>query len=272
MLAPLNVTVRTAEFKYRPDWTPSAFTLDATVNGTLLQLRTDIRRWPGGHRRDRPPAQPVSVAHTVAPRTLIHANGVFASYVALARRLVENSEEGAEFRVYVVPQAEITVRVKAIHRERMQIGTSVLDVRRFELVYVNPSGEVATNLTAGDDGGLVRVNIPARVAGHRARGRRVIDVPHADLFESRRRSGHHPRCRLQPRRDADATGGSGDRRRDFRRSCCLPERASATATEWFRACRRWRSWRERSPKPACWRFATTSAATGRAAADRSPPR
>ena len=74
---------------------------------------------------------------------------------------MENSEEGAEFRVYVVPQTEITVRVKAIHRERMQIGTNVIDVRRFELIYVNPSGEVAINLTAGEDGGLVRVTLPA---------------------------------------------------------------------------------------------------------------
>ena len=161
--------------------------------------------------------------HPVVPRTLIHANGVFASYVALGRRLVEDSEEGAEFRVYVVPQAEITVRVKAIHRERMQIGTNILDVRRFELVYVNPSGELATNLTAGDDGGLVRVEHPGAVAGHRARGRGVIDVAHADLFEPRRRSGHHPGRRLQPRRNADATGGERRPARDFRRSCCLQQ-------------------------------------------------
>jgi dienelactone hydrolase len=161
MLAPLNVTIRHAEFKYRPDWTPTAFTLDGTVDGRQLQLNTtfaDGRASTEGIT----PTQPVSVAHTVAARTLIHVDGVFASYIALSRRLVEDSEEGAEFRVYVVPQTEVTVRVKAIHRERMQIGTSFLDVRRFELVYVNPLGELTTNLTAGDDGGLVRVNIPAQ--------------------------------------------------------------------------------------------------------------
>jgi pimeloyl-ACP methyl ester carboxylesterase len=161
MLAPLNITTRHVEFKYRPDWTPTAFTLDATVDGRQLQLNTtfaDGRAATEGIT----PAQPVSAAHTVAPRTLIHADGIFASYIALSRRLVEDSEEGAEFRAYVVPQAEVTVRVKAIHRERMQIGTSVLDVRRFELIYVNPSGELTTDLTAGDDGGLVRVSIPAQ--------------------------------------------------------------------------------------------------------------
>jgi dienelactone hydrolase len=160
MLAPLNVTVRNAEFKYRPDWTPLTFTLDATVNDAVLQLKTTFI--DGKAATDgTAPGQPVSVSHDVARKTLIHANGVFGSYVALARRLVENSEEGAEFRVYVVPQVEITVRVKAIHRERMQIGTTVLDVRRFELIYANPSGDVALNLAANDDGGLVRVTIPS---------------------------------------------------------------------------------------------------------------
>ena len=160
MLAPLNVTVRNAEFKYLSDWTPTAFSLDATVNDSLLQLKTTFADGKAT-TEGVAPGQQVSVAHDVARKTLIHANGVFGSYVALARRLVENSEEGAEFRIYVVPQMEITVKVKGIHRERMQIATTVLDVRRFELVYTNPSGDVAINLTANDDGGLVRVNIPA---------------------------------------------------------------------------------------------------------------
>src|SRR4029453_336561 len=135
--------------------------LDATIDGSLLQLNTTFADGRAVTEGTAPGQPAVSAAHAVAFRTLIHANGVFASYVSLARRLVEDSEEGAEFRVYVVPQAEIAVRVKAIHRERMQIGTTVLDVRRFELIYVNPSGEVAVNLTTNDEGGLVRVNIPA---------------------------------------------------------------------------------------------------------------
>jgi len=160
LLAPLNVNIRAAEFKYQPDWTPISFSLDATVNGGLLQLRTTFvdtkasTEGVGG-------GQTVSVAHEVARKTLIHANGVFTSYVGLAHRLAENSEEGAEFKVYVVPQVEVTVRVKTIRPEQIQIGTTVLDVRRYELVYVNPSGEVATNITVTKDGELVSVNVPA---------------------------------------------------------------------------------------------------------------
>jgi dienelactone hydrolase len=160
MLAPLNVTIRAAAFRYQPDWTPSAFTLDATVNDAVMQLNTTFADGKAA-TEGTAPGQPVSVAHQVAPRTLIHANGIAASYIALARRLVENSEEGAEFRVYVVPQFEIIVRVRAIRAERMQIGTTVLDVRRFELLYGNPSGDVAVDLTANNEGELVRVTIAA---------------------------------------------------------------------------------------------------------------
>jgi len=160
MLAPLNVTIRNAEFKYRPDWTPTSFSLDATVNGGLLQLRTTFTDGKAA-TEGVGPGQSVSVSHPVALKTLIHANGVFTSYIALAHRLAENSEQGAEFKVYVVPQTEVTARVNAIQPERMQIGTTVLDVRRYDLVYANPSGEVAVNVTVGNDGELVRVSIPS---------------------------------------------------------------------------------------------------------------
>ena len=160
LLAPLNVNIRTAEFKYQADWTPTSFNLDATVNGGLLQLHTtfaDEKASTDGVGG----GQSISAVHQVARKTIIHANGIFTSYVGLAHRLAENSEEGAEFKVYVVPQVEVTVRVKAIRSEKIQIGTTVLDVRRYELVYVNPSGEVTTNVTVASDGELISVNVPA---------------------------------------------------------------------------------------------------------------
>lgn len=159
MLAPLNVTVRAAEFKYQPDWTPTSFNLDATVNGGMLQLKTTFVDGKATTEATGP-NQNASVTHEVARKTLIHTNGVFASYIALAHRLAENSEQDAEFKVYVVPQTEVTVRVKSITPERMQIGTTTLDVRRYDLIYANPTGEVAVNVTVAADGELVRVNSP----------------------------------------------------------------------------------------------------------------
>jgi len=174
--APLNVTIRSAEFKYTPTWTPVSFAIDATVNGTALLLRTTFA---GGRASTEgtQAGQPMAVAHTVVPRTLVHANGVFASYVALARRLLD-AEEGAEFRVYVVPQTEITARVTAVQRKRMQIGTTFLDVRRFEMVFANPGGDLATSLTVAEDGTLIRVSVPAQ----------AMDVVREDVASSTSRT------------------------------------------------------------------------------------
>jgi pimeloyl-ACP methyl ester carboxylesterase len=174
--APLNVTVRSAEFKYRPDWTPASFLLDATVNGGGVQLKTTFASTTASTEGTQA-GQPVAVTHTVVPKTLVHSNGIFGSYAALARRLLD-AEEGAEYRVYVVPQAEVVVRVNTIQRERMQIGTTFLDVRRYELVYNNPGGDLALTLTAAEDGTLIRVNVPSQ----------AIDVVRADVASSTSRT------------------------------------------------------------------------------------
>lgn len=158
---PLNVTLQNVEFKYRRDWSPVSFLLESTVNGASVSLRTSFSDTTASTQGTQL-GRPVATAHTVVRRTLIHSSGVFASYVALARRLSEDSEEGAEFRLYVVPQAEIRVLVKAIRRERMQVGTTFLDVRRYELTFGNPGGELATSITVGDEGNLVSVSVPAQ--------------------------------------------------------------------------------------------------------------
>ena len=176
LTAPLDLTIRSAEFKYRPDWSPVSFLLDATANGANLQLKTSFAGTTASTEGTQG-GQPVAVTHTVVPRTLIHANGVFSSYVALARRLVD-TEEGAEYRVYVVPQTEIGVRVTTVRRERMQIGTAFLDVRRYELVYSNPGGDLAVALTAADDGTLIRVNVPSQ----------ALDVVRQDVASSTSRT------------------------------------------------------------------------------------
>jgi pimeloyl-ACP methyl ester carboxylesterase len=86
-------------------------------------------------------------------------NPVFAGYAALARRLAV-APPTAPLRVYVVPQAEIELRVGALHEERMQVGTAFLSVKRYELVAVNANGETQMQLTSTEDGTLVRLSVP----------------------------------------------------------------------------------------------------------------
>lgn len=156
--APLNVSLRRAEFKYRQDWSPESFVLDATTAGGDIALRTSFG---GGTASTQGTfaGKPITASHPVTPQTIVHANGVFGSYVALARRLT-NVPVGEELKIYVVPDVEISAKVAVVRAERMQIGTAFLDVRRYELTFVNPGGELVVNLTADGNGSLIRVNIP----------------------------------------------------------------------------------------------------------------
>ena len=46
---------------------------------------------------------------------------------------------GAELRAYILPLAEIGVRVVSDQPERMQVGTSFLNVQRYDLSSATPA-------------------------------------------------------------------------------------------------------------------------------------
>ncbi len=158
--APLSLAIRRAEFKYAPDWSPQSFELDATAGAENVTLRTTVKNGSATTEGSQA-GKPVSITHAVSAQAVLHANGIFASYVALARRL-SGVAPGTELRLYVVPQAEIAVRVVSVRDERMQLGAAFLDVRQYELSFANPGGDLAASLTAGVDGQLVGVSVPAQ--------------------------------------------------------------------------------------------------------------
>jgi pimeloyl-ACP methyl ester carboxylesterase len=173
---PLELVIRRAEFKYRPDWTPESFVLDLGAAAGDVNLRTSFRDGMAVTEGVQA-GNKIALSHPVAPQAIVHANSVFGGYAALARRLA-TATAGMEYRIYVVPQAEIGMRVAAIHAERMQIGTSFLNVRRYDLVFANPGGDLAVSLTSGEDGTLVRLNIQAQ----------ALDVVREDVAASTSRT------------------------------------------------------------------------------------
>ena len=177
--APLDLTIRRAEFNYGPDWTPISFTLDANAGGEEVFLRTTVKDG-NAVTEGAQGARKVSVTHPVGPQAILHANGIFGSYVALARRLA-GTPAGSELRLYVVPQAEIPVRVSTVADERMQIGADFVDVRRYELVFTNPGGELTAHLTTERQGRLVGVSIPGQ----------SLNILRADLAASTARTRVH---------------------------------------------------------------------------------
>jgi pimeloyl-ACP methyl ester carboxylesterase len=158
---PVNAITRKAEFKYAPDWTATSFTLDGSIAGGNVAINSTF----SGGKATTTGTQAgttVNATHDVAAKTFVLPNGVFGGFAAVARRLAVEAAPGAEFRAYVLPLLEISVRVETVNAERMQSGTSVFNIRRYDLSFMNPGGALAMSMVAGEDGNLIRLTIPAQ--------------------------------------------------------------------------------------------------------------
>jgi pimeloyl-ACP methyl ester carboxylesterase len=155
-----DVVIRRVEVRYGRDWTPSAYELEASVNGGDATLfaeftgGTAITKGVDGGQR-------VEQTDKVQPRTLVLPNVFFGSYEALTRRLAATSTE-KEFPVFVGPGQLGTIRVTGASVEQMQVGTDTFNIRRYELSLTVPRGAVVVHVYTDDLGTLLRVSIPAQ--------------------------------------------------------------------------------------------------------------
>jgi len=173
---PANLTLRRVEFRYGPDDAPQSFELNGTSNGGELNIRTTVT----GNLATTQSTQTGTTTQTINPKAVLHANGIVASYAALARRLGFVAP-GSELRVYVVPQVEIGVRLINVQNERMQIGAEFLNARRYDLIFQNPGTNTAVTVTTGVDGNLLTVKIPSQ----------GVDIVRVDLASATSRTSVH---------------------------------------------------------------------------------
>ena len=160
LAAPLNVDIKRAQFKYRPDWSPEAFSLEGNTNNAEVSVRTSFNGTTAVTQGTQG-GKPVNVSHTVTADTVILPGGVFSAFAALSHRLVGVPPK-TRLRAYVLPEAEIGLNVLDVVNERMQLGTTLLSVRRYNLVLGTTAGDLPISLIAAEDGSLVRVGIPSQ--------------------------------------------------------------------------------------------------------------
>jgi len=157
---PLDAITRRAEVRYGADWSPQSLVLEGTA-----RLREQVLNVTFAGEEARVEysieGKPASKVDKVSAQTLVLPNGFFGFHEALARRLA-SVEPPAELRAYIAPQLEIPLRVRSVANERVQTGSTAFGVRRYELVFGNPGGDVGFHLTADERGGLIRVTIPAQ--------------------------------------------------------------------------------------------------------------
>jgi pimeloyl-ACP methyl ester carboxylesterase len=157
---PLNVVTRRAELKYATDGSPERFSLEGSANGSDVSVRTSFVNGTAQTEGNQGAAK-ISTSHPLSAGAIVLPNGVFTLYAALADRL-SRVTAGAELRAYILPLGEVGVKVVSDQPERIQVGTSFLNVQRYDLLFSNPGGDLAVSLTAGDGGRLIRLSVPAQ--------------------------------------------------------------------------------------------------------------
>jgi pimeloyl-ACP methyl ester carboxylesterase len=172
----LDIVMRRAEVRYRSDWTPELFEIEATVDGGDTVLRTTFDGTTAVTRGvDR--GQQVEQTHATPDQALILPNVFFGAYEALTRRLT-GARVGQDFPAYVGTGVQGSLRLESAGAERMQIGTSTFGVRGYALTFTNQQGSSVVNVYADDNGSLLRVNIPSQ----------SLDVLREDLAASTSRT------------------------------------------------------------------------------------
>jgi uncharacterized protein len=160
LAAPFNVIIKRVEIKYHADGSPELFSLDGNTANNDVSVRTSFTGTTATTQGTQA-GKPINVTHTVNQQSILLPSGIFSAYVALAQRL-RTATAPAAFRAYVLPESEIGVLMTAATSERLQIGTSFLNVRRYDLVAGNPTGDLPFTLTASEDGSLLRIAIPSQ--------------------------------------------------------------------------------------------------------------
>ena len=155
-----DLVINRAEVRYRPDWTPVVYELEATVNGGDTLLYTSFA---GNTAVTKGVDAGQKVAHTemVPPQAVVLPNVFFGAYEGLTRRLAAGTP-GQDLPVFVGFGAQGSIRLVTSGAEIVQIGTAAVNVRRYALAYTTPRGATMVHVYADETGSLLRVSIPAQ--------------------------------------------------------------------------------------------------------------
>ena len=160
---PIDITTRVAQVDYDLQWRPKSLLIDGIVRGQDLTLKTTFDGTKASNiiavqGSPQSKSDPVSADPVVLPNTFL------GSYAGLARRL-QGKIAGSELRAYIAPQAEITIRVMSATPERIETPKGVINATRYAMTFNNPppAGDLAVNIWADADGGLLRLNIPTQM-------------------------------------------------------------------------------------------------------------
>jgi pimeloyl-ACP methyl ester carboxylesterase len=157
LAAPVNFANNRFQVTYAPDWQPIELRIDANVQDTTLSLSTSF-----GTTTAISEITQKGVTNTktdqISARTVVLPNNFYAAYEALAVRLA-SVEAGADLPVYVAPQAEIRLLVKAVTPLNYQTPSGLIATRRYSVTFQNPGGPLNAEITIDDRNRFAKLDI-----------------------------------------------------------------------------------------------------------------
>jgi pimeloyl-ACP methyl ester carboxylesterase len=157
--APLDFTIARFEAKYAPDWQPLELTLEARLRNAVATVRTSFALTTAINEVTQN-SKTVSKEDQISAKTIVLPNNVFGAYEALAARLATTAP-GTELPIYVVPQGEMRLRVRAAADQALTGPGGAIRTRRYDVTFVNPDRPIDAVVIADDRSRLVRFELPA---------------------------------------------------------------------------------------------------------------
>ncbi|HTM26391.1 MAG TPA: alpha/beta fold hydrolase [Vicinamibacterales bacterium] len=156
--APVDVAINRFEMKYSGDWQPLEMKLDARVQNAPIAVATSFGMTSAINEITQN-GRTVAKTDQTSARTIVMPNNVFGAYEALAARIF-GSAVNAELPVYIAPQGEIKVLVRAVADQMLTGPAGSIPTRRFDLSFQNPSTPVNAVMIVDNQLRLVRLEIP----------------------------------------------------------------------------------------------------------------
>jgi hypothetical protein len=153
-----DVVLNGLEIKYDSDWQPTEMRLQVTQTQRELLVTTSFGLTTAVNEITQK-GEKNSKTDQVSARTVVLPNNFYGAYEALAVRLATASA-GDEIPVYVAPQGEVKLVVKAIGEETMQTPGGTVPLRQFAVVIHNIGATVDATVAIDSRNRFARLEMP----------------------------------------------------------------------------------------------------------------
>lgn len=154
-----SMTVDRFEITFGADWQPIELHIEATQPGAKIQLATSFGVTTAINEITRNGVTSTKTDQ-VSARTVPLPNQFFGAYEGLAPRLAATAP-GGQIPIYVAPEAEVMMVVKAIADETVQTPSGPIATRRFDVSIANPGGALAAAIVIDNRSRFARLDIPS---------------------------------------------------------------------------------------------------------------